>query len=304
MPDRMQKFTPRAPMNEPAVRKYLDHMETRKLRHWTIYGRERVLARLSLWAESPVLKLTEQQLKDYVAMKAKTINPEPLRTEISHFRQFYRWALREGLIKVDPTLRIDLPRVSRGLPRPISEKDLAFAFASTSDAKTRVIMALAAFAGLRAAEIAGLDWREVTLDGEYPNIRVENGKGGHVRVVPLSDVLIEYLREIPQRKGPVISAAVERPMGPRAYRRGSAGHYANHVGKRANEHLHGVGIEATLHQLRHRFATVTYQACQDIRAVQDLMGHASPVTTARYAAGSVTVGRDAVQAAGKIGGVA
>lgn len=49
-------------------------------------------------------------------------------------------------------------------------------------------------------------------------------------------------------------------------------------------YLHGVGIEATMHQLRHWFATKTYRASKDIRVVQELLGHSSPTVTAVYAA--------------------
>lgn len=60
--------------------------------------------------------------------------------------------------------------------------------------------------------------------------------------------------------------------------------------------LASLGIDATAHHLRHWFGTKTYEACRDLRVVQELMGHASPVTTAGYAAWSRVVAREAVEA--------
>jgi integrase/recombinase XerC len=64
----------------------------------------------------------------------------------------------------------------------------------------------------------------------------------------------------------------------------------------ANRHLRQCGIDATLHQLRHRFGTVLYQQTHDLRLVQELMGHADPATTAGYAAYDRSGAADAVEA--------
>jgi integrase/recombinase XerC len=64
----------------------------------------------------------------------------------------------------------------------------------------------------------------------------------------------------------------------------------------ANEHLHECGVAASLHQLRHRFATQAYQASRDLRAVQSMMGHTRPETTAGYAAFDQPAAAAAVEA--------
>lgn len=68
------------------------------------------------------------------------------------------------------------------------------------------------------------------------------------------------------------------------------------VSQLSNAHLHGCGIRETLHQLRHRFGTLTYQATRDLRLVQELMGHADPASTAGYAAHCPSAGVAAVEA--------
>lgn len=274
---------------EGVIAKFTDHMTLRNLRHWTIYNRVRTLARLSAWAQSPVLYLTEAQLKAWQLERSRQIKPEALRTETSALRSFYGWSQREGYRVDDPTARLVMPRVARRLPRPINDRNLAAAIES-ADIPMKVILGLAAFAGLRACEIGLLDWSEVGLVDEQPHIRIEEGKGGRGRHVPLSQALIELLRALPHRKGPVIPRLDGGPGYVPAHR----------ISMRANVYLHEMDIIETLHQLRHRFATVTYRACQDIRAVQDLLGHASPATTAIYAASASAIAIEAVEAAGSV----
>lgn len=275
---------------EPAVGRYLEHLRMRNLRQWTIYNRQCALDRLRRWNDGqPILKLTEDDLKRWQLQRSAEIQPEPRRTELSHARQFYRWALNEKLIRVDPTAKLPLPRVARGLPRPMSDAKLADALAN-ADVETAAILALAAFAGLRACEIAGLDWANVGIAERHPHIRILDGKGGHGRIVPLSQPLADALRALPTRRGPVIRR-LDGAAGPNLPHR---------ISSRANEYLHSIGIDESLHQLRHRFASTAYQACRDIRAVQELLGHASPTTTSRYAAFASEVATSAVEAAGTL----
>lgn len=269
--------------------RYLDHLRVRNLRPWTIYNRQRALARLAAWAGGPVLYLTEADIERWQLQRSSEIQPEPRRTELSNVRQFYRWCTREGLLAVDPTARIDMPKVARRMPRPIGDVKLADAIAQ-ADPSMCAILALAAFAGLRACEIARLDWAEVGIVDEHKQLRVVDGKGGHGRIVPISSALASILAKLGHRRGPVIVRLD-----------GRAGQALPHrISQRANDYLHEMDIVETLHQCRHRFATSAYRACHDIRAVQELLGHASPNTTAIYAAAASEVAISAVESAGEL----
>jgi integrase/recombinase XerC len=274
---------------EGVIIRHLDYLRTRNMRRSTIYNRQRALARIAAWSQGPILYLSEDDLKRWQHERARQIQPEPLRTEMSHARNFYRWAVRERYIDTDPMERLDLPRVARRLPRPIGDHQLADALAG-ADPDMAAILALAAFSGLRAIEIAKLDWAEVGIGQRRPQLRIVDGKGGHGRLVPISSMLTTVLLALPHRRGPVIRRLDGRPGQNPAHR----------ISQRANDYLHSLGIEDTLHQCRHRFATHAYQACRDIRAVQDLLGHASPATTAVYAAAASQVARDAVESAGTL----
>jgi site-specific recombinase XerC len=202
---------------------------------------------------------------------------------ISHLHLFYRWAIIEGHLEVDPTERIIRPRMPRLLPRPIQDEDLAMALgAAAQQPMISAWLHLASYAGLRCAEIAGLDCGDVQLGPRM--IRVM-GKGGKERIVPLHDQagISVRLAGIP-RHGPLFV----RPTG------GSwSPERLSHTG---NEFLHSLGLPETMHCLRHWFGSKTYEASLDIRVTQELMGHASPTTTAIYTAFSQQRGREAIDA--------
>lgn len=187
-------------------------------------------------------------------------------------RSFYRWAIWDRRITTDPTADLPLPRVRARRPRPIGEEQLVIAI-NEAPARIRQWLILAALAGLRACEIAALR-REDILDTADEPIMIVRGKGDKERIIPLSPQLWGelVLGGLPV-SGPI--ARKERGRGPIT---------AKAVSGAVNAYLRRVGVDATLHQLRHRFGTKAYAVKRDIRVVQDLMGHASPVTTAGYAA--------------------
>ncbi len=277
------------PANAPegVVVRHLDWMRVRNLSPLTITGRRSALRRLSAHLGGPVLYATADELKGWQAARSRVLSPATRRTELSHVREFYRWTVDEGFRTDDPTARLPMPRAPRRVPRPIDDRALADVLAR-ADAPTAAILGLAAFAGLRACEVARLDWSEITTRGDVPLLHVACGKGGRSRTIPLSPALITLLEALPHRRGPVILRAD-----------GGAGYTtANAITKRASRHLHELNHPETLHMLRHRFATAAYRAVRDIRAVQEALGHASPTTTSIYAAAAVGVAREAVMGAG------
>lgn len=129
-------------------------------------------------------------------------------------------------------------------------------------------MVAAAYTGMRAIEIAHAERSWLTEEGTITIV----GKGGRSRVVPAHHLVVEaFLRSPSGRLFPcqVRPGQVARP---------------GLVSTLVNRWLHDVmGISDNLHSLRHWFGTQLYQDTRDLRLVQDLMGHASPQTTAVYA---------------------
>lgn len=217
---------------------------------------------------------THQHLSRWQSERAARLSARTLRTHLSVVRSFYRWALAEGHVTTDPTLRLRSPRVPMLLPHPLPEDRLASALEG-ADPVMRAMLGLAAFAGLRACEVARLEWAEVYLDAPEPYLRVV-GKGSKERIMDLSPELARMLAALPnasRRRGPVFRRADGKP-----------GHNtAGRISKITNTFLREQGVPDTFHSLRHRFVT---EVCRigGLREAQEAAGHASQTTTAGYAA--------------------
>lgn len=203
---------------------------------------------------------------------------------MSCFASFFRWAIRQGHTTYDPTVRMDRPRLPRRLPRPIVDAELADALAG-ADLRELAVLSLAAFCGLRRCEVAWL-----TTDRVLPNPSrlYITGKGGHERVVPLHPFAESSLHRYGiTGYGPVIRRRDDRLSGQDALT-------PDTVGKIANDRLTAVGSDATIHQLRHHYATAVYEETGDLGLVQTLLGHADIGTTKGYS--KVSIGDSAYSA--------
>lgn len=195
------------------------------------------------------------------------LTPATRNNELSALRAFYKWAIRWEHRTDDPTARIDGVKQDRGLPRPVSRADLHTLLDRLAGDMRRAV-ALGAWAGLRVSEAAALDW--VDVDQEANRIRVQ-GKGRKTRLVGLSPVLLDSL--LPDTGGNVVTG------GGRPYAAGT-------LDRKVNRAIRAAGVDATYHQLRHRFGTMALASSGNLLAVSRAMGHTSPATTAIYSATS------------------
>jgi integrase/recombinase XerC len=271
---------------EAVIDRHIDYMQVRGLSPLTIRARLSALRRLSEHLGAPILYASRDDLLTWLHRRVEGVSAGTRRNDISHLKAFYDWCVTERLLAHSPAERLPTPRAPHYLPRPMSEARFASALAA-ADPQTRAILALAGFVGLRACEIARLDWAEVDLDERV--LRVACGKGGRARVVRISDPLAATLRALEWRTGPVIRS----PRAP--------GYCSpNAITKRATRHLQEQGIPDRLHALRHRFATAALAGTGDLRAVSEAMGHASMNTTAIYARASASSVEAVVIAAAQI----
>ena len=209
--------------------------------------------------------LTNLTEKDLVAFLA---NPEwsaeTRKSARSVIRSFYSWAHRRGLIDHNPAMYLRSVRVPSGRPRPVPEIAVKDAMCA-SEGEAHLMVLLAAYAGLRVSEIAGLRTDALTPQG----LRVL-GKGGKERLVPVHPAVLGPLVEH-------MKASTSPWVFPSPVTDSHVGY--DYVYKRIKAALGGA---YTPHQLRHRFATQAYRGTKDLRAVQELLGHSSPNTTVRY----------------------
>lgn len=211
------------------------------------------------------LQVTPAQLLDYFAGQSWAV--ETRRGRRTTLQRFYGWLVDAGRLDASPAAA--LPRVRATVPQARPAPDRIYLEALLrADARDALWLRLAAEAGLRRAEIAGIHGRDLHPDLAGMSLLVR-GKGGKRRLVPL-----------PARLGRDLADWVERDPRGFAFPGGRHGHVSpEYLGKRIARLLDG---HWTVHTLRHRFAARAYQVDHDVLAVQELLGHQSPATTRRY----------------------
>lgn len=262
-----------------AVSRHLAHLRNRGLAAIYIDQRRRALRGLAAHTHTELLELTADDLDHWqtTALGTRTTG-RSRNTLLTHVREFYRWAHVEEITPDDRGRRLVRAKSARLMPRPIGEGALTMALAMAPD-RVRPMLYLAAYEGLRACEIAALR-REDVRDADEPAQLVVLGKGRKERVLPASGQVLMALHShgMPSR-GPIFrmydstAQPTSRPIT------------AHRVSATCNAYLAEVEAGATLHQLRHRFASQALRLSGgDLRLVQEMLGHSSPATTAIYTA--------------------
>ncbi len=252
------------------LREHLIWMRLQGREERTLFSRRRSLVRLAVFLGRDPAAATRGDLHAWQIHLLATS-----RYQVAHqtalISPYYTWLHDLGIRPDNPSRLLLRPKQRRGLPRPIGEEALTDALLH---AKPRIVpwLLLAGWSGLRAKEIAGLRVDDFTVDpaGGQVWARVL-GKGSLVRDVP-----------VPAFAWPTIAAALA-DRGP-AWRRerGFGPVTPHHVSDSCNKLLHRRGHPDTLHSLRHRAATAAYRATNDLRLVQDFLGHQHSASTAIY----------------------
>lgn len=218
-----------------------------------------------------------QELAEWLA--SKPWSPETRRSWRSALRTFYAWAMSRGFTSSSPAHELPPVPVPAAIARPAPDAVVEDALAAP-DARTRLMVNLAARAGMRRGEISRVHAHDLHRDLVGWSLLV-HGKGGRQRMVPIHDDIAFMIRRRldDQGGGWLFPGRVDGHLAPRR------------VGELVGEVLPDPW---TTHTLRHWFATRTWEATRDIYVVMRLLGHTKPETTARYIATSTAALRDAV----------
>ena len=263
------------PLDELSI-KYLDHCAlVQREAPNTTKARRRALRSLGRAGEA-----TREDVETWWASRAD-LAPATRIAELALVRMFYKWCILYEHREDDPTIRIRAPRASKSVPKPARQADISRLLADeTLDDQLKRAVVLGAFIGMRREEISKADWSDVDPDRGVVRII---GKGSKERQVSVGEAVLALLGKQLTR-GNVVTA------GGRAY-------HPEVLGRRLNRALESRDIRATCHNLRHYFGTAALAASNgNLRVVQELMGHASPNTTAGYTAPPADVARRIAEA--------
>jgi len=228
---------------------------------------------------------TRADLLAFIAWRAQEgAKPRSTARQLSSFRRFYRFLLREGMIGEDPTLKIDMPKIGRSLPRSLTENEVESLLAApdTHDPlghRDRTMLEVLYATGLRVTELINLKQGEINLNQGV--LRV-TGKAERERLIPLGDEAQSWLREF--ISGARLEILLERQTdylfptrrGDRMTRQAFW-----HIIKRYTKKAEIQG-KLSPHTLRHAFATHLLNNGADLRVVQMLLGHSDLSTTQIY----------------------
>ena len=235
-------------------------------------------------ARAPV-DVAARLLRDFVyQLKDIGLAPASIRRSVSALRTYYRFLLADGIVVRDPSERLETPKRWRTLPEVLTVDEVQRLLASpTLDDplyfRDRALLELAYGAGLRVSEWITLGVRDLLL--EEALVRVF-GKGSKERLVPIGRQAIAavaiYVRELRPR--------LEKGEGKGVLFLNARGQPLTRMGawKILQRHVERAGIEkrVTPHTLRHSFATHLLEGGADLRAVQEMLGHADISTTQIY----------------------
>ncbi|MCX7868401.1 MAG: tyrosine recombinase XerC [Terrimicrobiaceae bacterium] len=282
-----RRLAARQPPDELA-RQFLKHLEAaRNASPHTLRAYRRALEqfRRSLGAKSWRAATAEDYRRHLFSLSVSGASRATIRASFAALRSFGNFLEERGILQGNPAAAVRLPKLEKRLPVFLTSSQVeALLAAPLAQPKTRqatswqalrdaAIWELFYSTGIRVAELAGLDVRD--LDPIAENIRVM-GKGGKQRVVPVGEPALEaisrYRAAASVHSGPLFINKSRRRLSCRA------------VDAAMKKHLAAAGLPAdiTPHKLRHTFATHMLDAGADLRSVQELLGHASLSTTQIY----------------------
>ena len=252
----------------------------------TLRGYHSDLEQLSTFLGDKELSAVDHQtLRRFIArLRQGEVKRSSIARKLSAVRSFFRYLNREGILANNPARLVATPRREKRLPAVLTADD-ALRLMNSPDSKKpedhammlrdRAVLETLYSTGIRASELIGMNREDIDRNDSLIRIR---GKGRKERIVPIGskaqDAIDAYLGC--QTGSPGIAAVFLGPSGKRLT--------ARTVQRILENHRKQLGLlqKASPHTLRHSFATHMLESGADLRAIQELLGHASLSTTQRY----------------------
>lgn len=274
---------------DPLVSRFLDAVwMERGLSTNTLAAYRADLTALARWLaerNTQMVATTRADLQDFIAYRVHAgARPRSTARQLSSFRRFFRYLVRESLIKEDPTAQIAMPKIGRSLPKSLTEEEVESLLSAPTvndplGNRDRTMLELLYATGLRVSELVNLRTAQVNLNQGVIRIL---GKGNRERLIPLGEEAVRWITDF--ARGPRAEILLERQTdylfptrrGDRMTRQ-AFWHIIKRYARKA-----GVAKELSPHTLRHAFATHLLNHGADLRVVQMLLGHSDLSTTQIY----------------------
>ena len=272
---------------DPALTAFLDYLHyERRLSPRTLTGYRHDLEEFLAWLREHAMtdwaRVDSQHVRNYAATRHRQgLSPKSLQRHLSAIRAWFRYLLREGRVGSNPADAVRAPKVKRRLPLTLDADQLGHLMELAGDApldrRDRAIMELFYSSGLRLAELVGLDVADMqSSDGLLQVI----GKGSKTRRLPVGRFARAAVENWLAVRPQLAKAGEPALFVSRRGSRLSARSVESRLRQRAIEQ--GMPTHVHPHMLRHSFASHVLESSGDLRAVQELLGHADISTTQVY----------------------
>ena len=275
------------PSAQSWLTRFLSHLRNeRRLSAHTELNYRHDLERFATYCES-------QQIADWTAIDSQHVrmfaaaefrreqSPRTIQRRLSALRSLFSFLVREGVLGSNPAVEVRAPKTAKRLPKTVDADLMAKLLSLRTDdllgVRDKAIMELFYSSGLRLAELVGINLND--LDFRDRTVRV-TGKGSKSRIVPVGRFAIEALSAWLEERA-TLATPDEQAM--------FVGQLGERLGARAAQvriarwaKLHGIGLHLHPHMFRHSFASHLLESSQDLRGVQELLGHANISTTQIY----------------------
>lgn len=265
------------------IERYLTYLsDERRYSVHTVTGYRRELNRFEAFVQMPWQEVKAHHITQFIGhLHHQKLQPRSIQRAVSAVRSFFNYLMQIGQLSSNPALAAIVPRGAQKLPKVLDPDQASSLFASPGSnndprsTRDRALLEILYGSGLRLSETVGLNISDLDLKQGFARVL---GKGNKVRNAPLGRMCIDALRDWlaqhpnPLPDEPLFTGRGRNRISPRSVQQRLKAIGRDRLG---TDQLHP-------HMLRHSFATHLLESSGDLRAVQELLGHADIATTQIY----------------------